>query len=94
MVEGSDEAARFIVPSHHKDAMKAIDLVKDVKNSKLQVHVEALKTAWETLRMKAQGDERDDQLAAIKTRIGLGAATAYGAQQVADQIKSNQEVAR
>ena len=94
MVEGSDDSAKFIVPSHYKDAMKAIDLVKDVKNSKLQIHVEALKTAWETLRMKAQGDERDDQLQAIKARIGLGAANQFGAQQIADQIKSNQEVIR
>ena len=94
MVEGSDDAAKFIVPSHYKDAMKALELVKDVKNSKLQIHVEALKTAWETLRMKAQGDERDDQLQAIKMRIGLGAANQFGAQQVADQIKSNQEAIR
>jgi len=94
MVEGSDEAAKFIVPSHYKDAMKAIDLVKDVKNSKLQMFVESLKTAWEALRMKAQGDERDDQLTDIKTRLGIGATAAFGAQQVADQIKSNAELIR
>ena len=43
MVEGAEKSAKFIVPYHYSDAMNAIELVKNLKNSTLQIHVEGLK---------------------------------------------------
>ena len=72
MVESKDveKSAKFIVPYHYSDAMKALESMKAVQNSTLQVHVEALRTAWGTLHMQANTAERDGQLDALRAKMG------------------------
>ena len=46
MVEGSYSAAKYIVPFHYADAMRALDSFKMIRNTTLQAEVSAVKSAW------------------------------------------------
>ena len=53
MVEGSKAAARYIVPFHYADAMRALETFKLIKNTTVQQEVTLLKAAWENLKRTA-----------------------------------------
>ena len=60
MVTGSAAKAKYLIPFHYNDAMKTLDLFKEVKNKNVQEHVEALRASWQRLHMQADVSQRDD----------------------------------
>ena len=46
MVAGTETNAKYIVRYHYQDAMKTLDLFKEVKNKNIQEHVAVLRDAW------------------------------------------------
>ena len=69
LVEGSDEAAKFIIPFHYADAMRALEPFKLIKNSTLLLEVAQLKSAWEGLKLKCEAMERDDILSKFQGKM-------------------------
>ena len=69
LVEGSEEAAKFIIPFHYADAMRALEAFKLIKNSTLQLEVAAVKAAWEHLKRQAESQERDSLLEKFSSKI-------------------------
>jgi hypothetical protein len=50
MVESSFDLAKLIVPHHMAPALAALALFKNIKNPKIKAEVDALNTAWNTLK--------------------------------------------
>ena len=69
LVEGSEEAAKFIIPFHYADAMRALEAFKLIKNSTLQLEVTAVKAAWEHLKRQAESQERDSLLEKFSSKV-------------------------
>ena len=69
MVEGSEQAAKYIIPFHLVDAMRALETFKLIKNSTLQLEVSQLKSAWDVLKLQADAQDRDEILAKFQGRI-------------------------
>ena len=63
MVTQSESVASLVVPHHYKDAMKALDSLKNVKNTTLDSLAGKLRTSWEQLALNCTQDNRDDALA-------------------------------
>ena len=53
MLEESEDIAVEIVYAHMKPALKALDLLKDVKNTTLQTHVDRLRKRWYDMEIVA-----------------------------------------
>ena len=51
MVEGSESVARYIIPFHYADAMRALEMFKTIRNTTLLMEVATLKSAWEKLKL-------------------------------------------
>jgi len=62
LVEGSEEAAKYIIPFHYADAMRALEAFKMIKNSTLLLEVAQLKSAWDKLKLQAECQDRDEIL--------------------------------
>ena len=69
LVDGSEEAAKYIVPFHYADAMRALEAFKLMRNSTLQQEVMQLKSAWEKLKLTADAQDRDDLLTQFDGKI-------------------------
>ena len=54
MVEGSDAAAKYVIPFHYADAMRALEAFRMIKNSMILQEVTQLKSAWEKLKLTAE----------------------------------------
>ena len=50
MVEGSEAAAKYIVPFHYADAIRALESFKMIRNTTLQTEVASVKAAWDHLK--------------------------------------------
>ena len=70
MVTGSEAKAKYLIPFHYNDAMKTLDLFKEVKNKNVQEHVEAARASWQRLHMQADVSQRDDSLDKLRSRMG------------------------
>ena len=69
LVEGSEQAAKFIIPFHYADALRALDAFRLIKNTTLQLEVTQLKAAWEQLKRQAESQERDSILEKFSSKV-------------------------
>ena len=54
MVDGSEAAAKYVIPFHYADAMRSLEAFKMIRNSTTQAEVAQLKGAWERLKLTAE----------------------------------------
>lgn len=61
-MEASEEAAKYIIPFHYVDALRALEAFKLIRNTTLQQDVAQLKSSWESLKRTADAQDRDEIL--------------------------------
>ena len=72
MVEGSEAAAKYIIPFHYADAMRALEAFRMLNNTQVKDEVALLKSAWDKLKLAADAQERDELLSKFDGRIAQG----------------------